>query len=202
MSRGSTNVGMSDVLTSGEPLWKWNLRACARSVGLPDVVVLGVEESVEHLRVHVEVPVVVMGCTECGTRARVKERPVIELVDLPCFGRPTRLVWRKHRFTCPDPDCQTRSWTGEHRDIAPPRAAMTDRAGRWATAQVGHGTVAASPKSLANSVVTGTRSTTRSSPTEHHSSTIRTGSVRSPRWAGRDPVLSAVAPSRVVHLDR
>jgi transposase len=112
-------------------------RMCALLVGLPDVTVLGVEETVEHLRVHVEVPVAVMGCTQCGTRARVKERPIVELVDLPCFGRPTRLVWRKHRFTCPDPDCETRSWTGEHRRVAPPRAAMTDRAGRWVTEQVG-----------------------------------------------------------------
>lgn len=110
---------------------------CALLVGLPDVTVLAVEDGEGPLRVHVEVPVVVMGCAGCGTRARVKERPVVELVDLPAFGRPARLVWRKHRFWCPDSDCETRSWTGEHRQIAPPRAVMTDRAGRWVTVQVG-----------------------------------------------------------------
>ena len=112
-------------------------RMCALLVGLPDVTVLAVEDADGPLRVHVEVPVAVMGCASCGSVRRVKDRPVVELVDLPCFGRPTRLVWRKHRWVCPDPDCETRSWTGEHRRVAPPRAAMTDRAGRWATIQVG-----------------------------------------------------------------
>src|SRR5680860_196080 len=91
---------------------------CALLVGLPDVTVLGVEDTDGPLRVHVEVPIAVMGCAGCGTRARVKERPVVELVDLPAFGRPARLVWRKHRFWCPDPDCPQGSWTGEHRQIA------------------------------------------------------------------------------------
>lgn len=112
-------------------------RMCALLVGLPDVTVLGVEDTDGPLRVHVEVPIAVMGCAGCGTRARVKERPVVELVDLPAFGRPARLVWRKHRFWCPDPDCPQGSWTGEHRQIALPRAVMTDRAGRWVTVQVG-----------------------------------------------------------------
>ncbi len=112
-------------------------RMCALLVGLPDVVVLGVEDRDGRLRVLVEVPVVVMGCSACGTRARVKDRPVVEFVDLPAFGRPTRLLWRKHRWSCPDRDCPVGSWTGEHAQIAPPRAVMTDRAGRWVTAQVG-----------------------------------------------------------------
>ena len=88
-------------------------RMCTLLVGLPDVTVLGVEDTDGPVRVHVEVPVAVMGCAACGARARVKERPVVELVDLPAFGRPTRLVWRKHRWSCPDSDCPTRSWTGE-----------------------------------------------------------------------------------------
>ena len=112
-------------------------RMCALLVGLPDVRVLGVEDGDGPLRIHVEVPVGVMGCAQCGTRARVKERPVVELVDLPCFGRPTRLVWRKHRWSCPDADCPAGSWTGECRRVGPARAVMTDRAGRWATLQVG-----------------------------------------------------------------
>jgi transposase len=112
-------------------------RMCALLVGLPDVTVLGVDDRAGWLRVHVEVPVAVVGCSTCGTRARVKERPVVELVDLPCFGRPTRLVWRKHRWSCPDRDCVVGTWTGEHPRVAPARAVMTDRAGRWVTAQVG-----------------------------------------------------------------
>jgi hypothetical protein len=73
----------------------------------------------------------------CGTPAWVKDRPPVELVDLPCFGRPARLVWHKHRWRCPDGDCEVASWTGKDPRIAPPRGAMTDRAGRWVCDQVG-----------------------------------------------------------------
>jgi hypothetical protein len=67
----------------------------------------------------------------------VKDRPMVELVDLPCFGRPARLVWHKHRWCCPDDACEAASWTGEDSRIAPARAAMTDRAGRWSCVRVG-----------------------------------------------------------------
>ena len=66
----------------------------------------------------------------------VKDRPRVELVDLPAFGRPTRLVWHKHRWCCRGRDCEAGSWTIVDDRIAPPRAAMTDRAGRWCTEQV------------------------------------------------------------------
>jgi len=70
----------------------------------------------------------------------VKERPTVTFTDLPCFGRPVRLVWRKHRWACPDPSCPVGSWTGEDARIAASRMGLTDRAGRWATEQVGrHG---------------------------------------------------------------
>src|SRR5438270_5516877 len=38
---------------------------------------------------------------------------------------------------CPDGDCEMGSWTWEDSRIAVARQAMTDRAGRWATVQVG-----------------------------------------------------------------
>ena len=59
------------------------------------------------------------------------------LIDLPAFGKPTRLHWHKRRWRCDDPDCAMGSWTEQDRRIAAPRMAMTDRAGRWVTAQVG-----------------------------------------------------------------
>jgi transposase len=77
------------------------------------------------------------GCPSCGVVAWAKDRPSDELVDLSAFGRPARLVWHKHRWCCPDRDCPVGSFTGEDARIAPARAAMTDRAGRWATEQVG-----------------------------------------------------------------
>jgi transposase len=111
-------------------------RMCELLVGLPEVNVLGVDDECGGpLRVHVESRVERVWCRGCGGRAAVKDRPRVELVDLPCFGRPTRLVWHKHRWCCRD--CEAGSWTIIDDRIAPPRAAMTDRAGRWCTVQVG-----------------------------------------------------------------
>ncbi|QPK81210.1 ISL3 family transposase [Schaalia sp. ZJ405] len=78
-------------------------------------------------------------CPACGGPARVKDRPRVMLVDLPVYGRPMRLVWRKHRFTCPDLSCEQMSWTSTDRRIASSRCRMTTRAGKWATEQVGKG---------------------------------------------------------------
>ncbi len=67
----------------------------------------------------------------------MKDRPEVELVDLPVFGRQARLMWRKHRWSCAEPSCPVGSWTAEDARIAAPRLALTDRAGRWVTEQVG-----------------------------------------------------------------
>jgi hypothetical protein len=72
-----------------------------------------------------------------GVIAQVKGRPGVVLMDLPVFGRATRLVWHKRRWRCADPDCAKSSCTEEDSRIAAPRMALTDRAGRWVTRQVG-----------------------------------------------------------------
>jgi transposase len=69
--------------------------------------------------------------------AKIKDRPPVPLVDLPAFGRPTRLVWIKRRWQCPDPRCVTGRGPSSSRSIAAPRMSMTSRAARWATLQVG-----------------------------------------------------------------
>ncbi len=76
-------------------------------------------------------------CEECGRRAWVKDRTVVSLVDLTCFGRAVELEWRKRRWCCPNPSCGVGSWTETNDEIAPPRSKMTTRAGRWVTYQVG-----------------------------------------------------------------
>jgi len=107
-------------------------------VGLPDVRVLGVDDVAgEPLRVHVAFDPVRPWCQQCGGLAEVKDRPKIEYVDLPAFGRQTRLVWHKHRWVCPDIGCEAGSWTASDSRIAWPRMSLTDRAGRWVTEQVG-----------------------------------------------------------------
>lgn len=114
-------------------------RMCALLVGLPDVNVLAVDDTNAStaLRIHVETVAKIVGCVECGTRARVKDRRRVDLVDLAAFGRPAVLVWHKRRWCCPEPDCEVKTFTETDPRIAAPRARVTDRAGRWMTLQVG-----------------------------------------------------------------
>lgn len=117
-------------------------RMCQLLVGLPTVTVLGVDDdrSDASIVVHVETVAERPDCMACGAPATVKDRDLVRLVDLPAFGRSARLVWRKRRWACPAAGCEVRSWTELAPDIAAARLGMTDRAGRWATFQVGaHG---------------------------------------------------------------
>jgi hypothetical protein len=87
--------------------------------------------------VHIETTVELEGCSGCGTRAWVKDRRPVTLVDLPEFGRPAVLVWHKRRWRCPESDCEVGTWTETDPRIAAVRSKVTDRAGRWVTGQVG-----------------------------------------------------------------
>jgi transposase len=74
-------------------------RACEVLVGLPAVNILEVVEPlVGRVEITVESRLPTPVCSGCGERAWVKDRPVVELADLTCFGRPVTLRWRKHRF--------------------------------------------------------------------------------------------------------
>ena len=109
---------------------------CEILVGLPDVVVLGVLDG-PITEIHIECQRMPVGCPECGAVAQLKEQRIVPLVDLPCFGRPTRLCWHKRRFRCPESECPKLSWSEEDPRIASARMAMTARSGRWVTIQVG-----------------------------------------------------------------
>ena len=115
-------------------------RMCALLVGLPDIDVRGVEDDPpEPLRVHIETASRVVGCAGCGTRAWLKDRRPVALVDLAAFGRPAVLVWHKRRWRCPESSCEIGTFTEQQPAIAAARAGVTDRAGRWMTSQVGRG---------------------------------------------------------------
>ncbi len=114
------------------------IRVCELLVGLPEVDVLGVDDDTDGpLRIHVEARGERPTCPCCGGVVWRKDRNRVVLVDLPAFGRPVRLVWHKQRWECPDEECPVGSFTVQASQIAPARAAMTDRAGRWVTEQVG-----------------------------------------------------------------
>ena len=76
-------------------------------------------------------------CGGCGGKVHRHGAAKVSLADLPAFGRPTRLVWNKRRWLCPDGACSVRTFTDQDPAVAPPRARMTSRAARWATRRAG-----------------------------------------------------------------
>jgi transposase len=68
--------------------------------GLDGFRVLEVTEGDVELTVRVETVVNVAACDGCGTRAESPVRVERTFRDLPCFGRPVRLEWRKRRWRC------------------------------------------------------------------------------------------------------
>ncbi|MCY7395550.1 MAG: ISL3 family transposase, partial [Nocardioides sp.] len=60
----------------------------------------------------------------------------VRLVDVPCFGRPVELVWRKRTWRCEEPTCPAGSFTEQHENLARPRALLTTRACWWAINQI------------------------------------------------------------------
>jgi transposase len=110
---------------------------CELLVGLGEVSVLDVTDTGETLRVTIETRAVRPVCPGCAVPVVVKDRDLVELTDLPCFGQSAILVWRKVRWDCLG-GCG--SFTEQAPQIAAPRLRLTDRAARWATIQVGrHG---------------------------------------------------------------
>lgn len=62
-------------------------------------------------------------------------RRTVTLVDVPCFGRPTKIVWSKRTWSCAEPACATGGFT-ETAALAGPRALLTLRACWWAVNQI------------------------------------------------------------------
>jgi len=81
----------------------------------------------------------VVHCPACHRVAQVKDRPVVHYIDLPVYGTPMSLAWRKHRMRCVDPGCPKKSWVLEDHRIAAKHCLLTTRAAKWATVQVGGG---------------------------------------------------------------
>lgn len=111
-------------------------RMCALLVGLrSNVRVLKVLPLLRWLEITIETVTDTPQCPNCGTPAE-QDRDEVRLVDLPAFGRATRLVWRKRRWLCPSAWCRVGSWT-EQETRSPRPGRSSRRAGRWATRQVG-----------------------------------------------------------------
>jgi transposase len=105
-------------------------------LGLDGFRVLEVTETAEELVVTIETTADFVGCSGCGTRAQSQDRVSVAVRDLPCFGRPARLVWRKRRWRCREPLCETKTWT-ERSEQLDAHVVLTRRAGAEACRQVG-----------------------------------------------------------------
>ncbi len=69
----------------------------------------------------------VAACPQCGVlTARVHERPQVRIKDLPVGSGRLRLVWRKRRYRCHEPQCPRRSFTETSAQV-PGRARLTQR---------------------------------------------------------------------------
>jgi transposase len=105
-------------------------------LGLDGFRVLSVKANPAEVVITVETAADIVGYTTCGVPAEAEDRLRVDIRDLPCFGRPARLVWLKRRWRCGDTDCTAKTWT-ESATAVPPRAVLTLRAGMEATRQVG-----------------------------------------------------------------
>jgi transposase len=76
---------------------------------------------------HVETTETVVGCAACGTPAVGHGRRRVKVRDLPIAGRPVVLVWSKRIWSCPDTDCDVRTWS-ERSELIRPRLGLTERA--------------------------------------------------------------------------
>jgi len=105
-------------------------------LGLAGFRVLDVVEGPDELVVTIETTTAMVGCERCGVRAEAQDRTTIDVRDLTCFGRPTRLRWIKRRWRCVEGDCDAKTWTEgcEHVDA---QVVLTRRAGAEACRQVG-----------------------------------------------------------------
>ena len=108
-------------------------------VGLKDVRVLHYERKGPDVELMIEQVVGDVRCPSCGRRARVKERPVVSYVDLPVYGTPMCLAWKKHRMRCRNATCGRKTWVLCDHRIAAKNCLLTTRAAKWATVQVGGG---------------------------------------------------------------
>jgi transposase len=108
-------------------------------VGLKDVRVLHYERSGPDVALVIEQVLDEISCPSCGQRAQVKERPVVSYIDLPVYGSPMRLSWKKHRMKCVNEPCAKRTWVVADHRIAAKGCLLTTRAAKWATRQVGYG---------------------------------------------------------------
>ncbi len=105
-------------------------------LGLPGFRVLEAREVGSELELVIETTAARGWCRECGVQAAPKGRRDTLVRDIDAFGRPTRLRWRKRRWSCPEPACPAKTWS-EQSDQIRTRAVLTERARQQVCRRVG-----------------------------------------------------------------
>ena len=135
---------------------------CERLVGLGEVDLVGIDEvSDGPLEVVIRSRTPRPTCGAGGGPVWSKGERTVTVVDLPAFGRPLCLRWRKRRCVCPNGGCGVASFVEQDPGIAPERGLLTSRARRWATVR-SVASVVRSKMLLQSWVVIGIRSTPKS----------------------------------------
>jgi transposase len=96
-------------------------------LGMEGFVVLSQTEEAGEWWLLVETEKDVVGCPTCGVRAVGHGRSVVHVRDLPIGDRSVRLVWRKRRWRCGDPDCAAKTFS-EQSDLV--EGALSTRAAK------------------------------------------------------------------------
>lgn len=109
---------------------------CDLLVGLDGVHVVGARLADEHLEVTIETEPGPVGCPDCGAVGIGHGRLEVQLVDIPSFGRPVTMCWRKRRFTCPGRACERGTFVEVVPGLAAPRHSTTARVVDWAVEQL------------------------------------------------------------------
>jgi transposase len=105
-------------------------------LGLDGFEVTAAEVTDDEWRLAVQTTATTVGCTACGTRARLHARRTVRVRDLPIGGRPVVLAWCKRVWRCVEPACAVRTWTEQTVQVRP-RAVLTERARAEACRRVG-----------------------------------------------------------------
>ena len=80
-------------------------------LGLDGVRVIDVSEADGEVTIEVETTEPRAWCRRCGCRAESQDRMWVDVRDLECSGRPTRLRIWKRRWRCRESLCSVRTWT-------------------------------------------------------------------------------------------
>ena len=109
---------------------------CDLLVGLEGFHLMSVARTPGALVLDVESCNQLAGCPGCGVIAQGHGRMVVEVIDAPWAGIPTRIRWFKRRWICRETTCQTVTFLEHDERVCAPRARLGARAIRWAIRQL------------------------------------------------------------------